>query len=117
VVRTGPHILQGIEIYKGKPIFYSTSSLFFTLGTNWPEDWYETFIASVEYRGGKASVIRLHPVSLGKPSDRRPSERQGVPELVVGAEAQRILRYVQRRSARFGTTITIENDVGMIRLP
>ncbi|MEO7053899.1 MAG: CapA family protein, partial [Rhizomicrobium sp.] len=29
VVRTGPHVLGGIEIYKGKPIFYSLGSLFF----------------------------------------------------------------------------------------
>ena len=29
VIRHGPHELNGIEIYKGKPIFYSLGSLFF----------------------------------------------------------------------------------------
>ena len=31
IVRTGPHVLNGIEIYKGKPIFYSLGSLFLAL--------------------------------------------------------------------------------------
>ena len=30
----GPHTLRGIEIYKGKPIFYSLGNFFFTSATN-----------------------------------------------------------------------------------
>ena len=33
VVRTGPHVLNGIEIYEGKPILYSLGSLFFPFGS------------------------------------------------------------------------------------
>ena len=33
VIRHGPHILGGLEIYKGKPIFYGLSSLFFDFGS------------------------------------------------------------------------------------
>ena len=32
VIRHGPHVMGGIEIYKGKPIFYSLGSLFLDLG-------------------------------------------------------------------------------------
>src|SRR5690606_21297398 len=35
----GPHALRGVEIYKGRPIFYSLGSLFFSVGANWPDDW------------------------------------------------------------------------------
>ena len=32
VLRSGPHVLGGVEIYKGKPIFYGLNSLFFIVG-------------------------------------------------------------------------------------
>jgi poly-gamma-glutamate capsule biosynthesis protein CapA/YwtB (metallophosphatase superfamily) len=41
----GPHILRGVEIYKGKPIFYSLANFIFqneTL-TRFPEDSYEQY--------------------------------------------------------------------------
>jgi poly-gamma-glutamate capsule biosynthesis protein CapA/YwtB (metallophosphatase superfamily) len=39
----GPHMLRGIEIYKGKPIFYSLGNFFFMLETigPWPSEMYE----------------------------------------------------------------------------
>ena len=61
MVRTGPHVLGGIEIYKGKPIFYSLGSLFFdfhgkrsyTTPTGqtmrFPDAWYQTVIPMTRY--------------------------------------------------------------------
>jgi poly-gamma-glutamate synthesis protein (capsule biosynthesis protein) len=45
VVGHGPHVLRGIEIYKGKPILYSVGNLFFQNETELrlPSDAYETF--------------------------------------------------------------------------
>ena len=41
----GPHVLRGIEIYKGKPIFYSLSNFIFQNETvlRMPEDSYEQY--------------------------------------------------------------------------
>jgi poly-gamma-glutamate capsule biosynthesis protein CapA/YwtB (metallophosphatase superfamily) len=41
----GPHVLRGIEIYKGKPIFYSLSNFIFQNETvlRMPEDSYEEY--------------------------------------------------------------------------
>jgi poly-gamma-glutamate synthesis protein (capsule biosynthesis protein) len=36
VIMHGPHQLRGIEIYKGKPIFYSLGNFFFTVSTMQP---------------------------------------------------------------------------------
>jgi poly-gamma-glutamate capsule biosynthesis protein CapA/YwtB (metallophosphatase superfamily) len=45
VLGHGPHVLRGIEIYKGKPVFYSVGNLFFQNETEQrlPSDGYEAF--------------------------------------------------------------------------
>jgi poly-gamma-glutamate synthesis protein (capsule biosynthesis protein) len=116
VVATGLHSVQGIEVYKGRPIFYSLGSLFFELGKIWPSDWYDSIVTTTEYRGGKPYLVKLFPIALGEPLEGRPRERQGLPELATGADATRILQEVQRRSQRFGTKIRIENGVGIVLL-
>src|SRR5579872_4078644 len=69
VVRTGPHVLGGIEIYKGKPIFYSLGSLFFdfrgkrsyTAPTgqvmHFPGGYFQTVIPVTRYKNGKINEI------------------------------------------------------------
>ena len=48
-VGTGPHILRGIEIYKGRPIFYSLGNFFFENET-------VRYRPSAEYRGVELSA-------------------------------------------------------------
>jgi len=44
VFNTGPHRIWGIEIYKGKPIFYSLGNFFFQITTeDYPAEVYETY--------------------------------------------------------------------------
>lgn len=45
VIGHGPHVLRGIEIYKGKPIFYSLGNFIFQtdLVSNLPSDFYEKY--------------------------------------------------------------------------
>jgi len=52
VIRHGPHELNGIEIYKGKPIFYSFGSLFFGVGgpeRRSQQSNYDTAVAVTEF--------------------------------------------------------------------
>jgi poly-gamma-glutamate synthesis protein (capsule biosynthesis protein) len=123
VVRTGPHVLGGIEIYKGKPIFYSLGSLFFdfrgkrtyTTPTGqvmkFPDGYFQTVIPVTKYRNGRIDEIRLYPFAIQ--GDGGPAG--GMPRIPSAQEAQRILEGLRAMSAPFGTKISIENGVGLIR--
>ncbi len=119
VVRTGPHALQGIEIYKGKPIFYGMGSIFFSPGADGshrlqslsiPDSWYDGAVAITRFRRGQLSEIRIYPmtiVSNGGPM-------AGTPRPAAPGDAQRILARLQHDSAQFGTKMEIRQGVGVI---
>jgi poly-gamma-glutamate synthesis protein (capsule biosynthesis protein) len=142
----GPHQLRGIEIYKGKPIFYSLGN--FAMMNNsldaLPADMYEQFgidPASVtapellQARGESSfgdpnlyeSVIAVSRYVKGNVSEIRlypidlgvaaKGAAKGVPGAADPIVARRILERLQRLSAPFGTRIAIENGIGVIRLP
>jgi poly-gamma-glutamate synthesis protein (capsule biosynthesis protein) len=123
VVRTGPHVLGGVEIYHGRPIFYGLGSLFYDFGgrrsyttpagetLNFPDAWFQTVIPVCTYRGGRISEIRLYPmvISSGDPAT------SGLPHPADPASARLILERLQAISAMFGTRIRIEDGVGVIQ--
>lgn len=115
VLTHGPHVLRGIEIYKGRPIFYGLGSFFFELGADWPREWFDSVVAVSEFRGGRIAEVRLYPIVLGTPAEARPRLEQGTPHLAAGSDARRILETLQRQSERFGTHIQIEGAIGVIR--
>ena len=135
----GPHIIRGIEIYKGKPIFYDLGEFF----REW--DWscdcdtnptspqttaertvsglnnrgvmepvnYESLIALSRYDKGKLQEVRVYPIWARQDG---PISRRGIPEMAPPEIAQRILARLQTLSKPFKTTIAIENNVGVIRV-
>jgi poly-gamma-glutamate synthesis protein (capsule biosynthesis protein) len=141
----GPHQLRGIEIYKGKPIFYSLGNFAMMnnsldampadiydqydadpAATTAPEllqsrnersfsdpNLYESVIAVSRYVGGKVAEIRLYPIDLGVAVQ---GAAKGVPGLADATVGRRILERMQRLSEPLGTTIAIENGVGVIRV-
>jgi poly-gamma-glutamate synthesis protein (capsule biosynthesis protein) len=121
VIRHGPHILGGVEIYKGKPIFYSLSSLFFTFGSvenaNDAEyrarnGFYDNAVGVTEFKNGKPSVVRIYPlVTIGERN-----QAFGGSKIATGEDARRILATIQRESQPYGTRISVENDIGVIRI-
>jgi poly-gamma-glutamate capsule biosynthesis protein CapA/YwtB (metallophosphatase superfamily) len=148
----GVHTLRGVEIYKGKPIFYGLSNFLFqddpdesvtdpsyrpptgpvfswamrpsitTRATLWgpgdlaSPDAKEVLLTTSRYEGGKLVEVRLYPVDLGIDGTRTES-KEGVPMTPSPENAQRILKLVQDISKPFGTTISIEDNVGVIRVP
>lgn len=122
VICHGPHYLRGIEIYKGKPIFYGLGSLFFEMGTGlmgytWPRIWFDTALAVSKFNGGKVTEVRIYPLSLDTPANgSKPRSQMGTPRLASPADSRRILEWIQRASAPYGTQIQIENDIGVIRV-
>ena len=137
-VSHGLHSMQGIEIYKGRPIFYGLGEFVLqeiTLDksdipprmTSNEADEIPTqrlqephvmmaVMATSRYQDGKLVEIRLQPVDLGV-GQTRPWSKMGVPEIPSPGLANEILTKVQEYSEPFKTKIIIENGVGFIRIP
>jgi poly-gamma-glutamate capsule biosynthesis protein CapA/YwtB (metallophosphatase superfamily) len=136
----GVHTLRGVEIYKGKPIFYGVSNFYNELAQNsvpqtpggeqtqaesanqsaagFPfttADNLEALLTSSHYEAGKLTEVRLYPADLGRDRNR-PLSRQGVPMTPTPENAKKILEKVQTISKPFGTNISIENGVGVIHV-
>jgi poly-gamma-glutamate synthesis protein (capsule biosynthesis protein) len=70
-VASGPHVLRGIEIYKGKPIFYSLGNFIFE---NWlvvpePTEFYERFGLGLEALPSEAYEARSDHGRRDEPSN------------------------------------------------
>jgi poly-gamma-glutamate synthesis protein (capsule biosynthesis protein) len=143
VAGQGSHFTRGIEIYRGKPIFYSLGNFisenevlsllpeqmydFYGLGNeNSTADIYgdqrgstakattmESYVAVTTYVNKKLRTIKLYPIDLGL---GLPRFEAGRPVLAEGRIARQILERVQRLSAPFGTKIVIQGDVGIIQV-
>ncbi|MBV8593257.1 MAG: CapA family protein, partial [Caulobacteraceae bacterium] len=140
----GPHVLRGIEIYKGKPIFYSLGDFAFDINLSAQPvgaDIAEargvdlTQVTGPEFtaRGWDAiagpslfeSVIAVSRFDGNKLSEvtlhpidlgweRRAADR-GYPRMASPDKARKILEDVQRLSSRYGTQVRIEDNLGFIR--
>jgi hypothetical protein len=127
----GIHTLRGVEIYKGKPIFYGVASFvrrerlaievtgpsrpLAAEQSRLPED-EEALLTTSRYEGGKLVEVRLYPADCSIDTASRTVSKAGVPMMPSPEQAQRILKLVQDLSKPFGTKITIENNVGVIRI-
>jgi poly-gamma-glutamate synthesis protein (capsule biosynthesis protein) len=126
---TGVHVLRGIEIYQGKPIFYGLGEFIRQRdigglagrgdpgrdsceGCPFPVK-YESIVAVSEFAGGRLAEVRLYPIELGYDSPRM--AHRGVPKRADSTTARRILARLQELSAPYGTEITIQGEVGLIR--
>jgi poly-gamma-glutamate capsule biosynthesis protein CapA/YwtB (metallophosphatase superfamily) len=125
VIRTGPHVIGGIEIYKGKPIFYCLGSLFLDFGglrvlptpsgenLVVPDSWYESFVPVSVFKSGHLQTIKLYPVAI----EPNAGPRSGTPSIAQGPRAQKILERLTELSAAFGTKVEVRDGVGFVELP
>jgi poly-gamma-glutamate synthesis protein (capsule biosynthesis protein) len=74
---------------------------------------YESALASFVVTDGKIDEVALVPLSLGFEYGR---SRRGRPRFSGKADGERILRGIADLSAEFGTTITINDGMGKIKL-
>lgn len=143
---SGPHVLRGIEVYKGKPIFYSLANFFFQVETHRftpAEDYtsygldgrtldtmafenkigfgrqrrfWQSVLPRITFEGGKVAGVELFPLDLGF---EEPADRRGTPRLARGKEAAAILADLARLSSPYGTVIDTtaeQGTIGRIRL-
>ena len=94
----GPHLLRGLELYKGRPIFYSLGNF---IGQNElvakiPADGYERFRADPDLTPGQVYQKRTQADQVGFPADRRYWESI-VPTLRYesGANGEKTLRSIE----------------------
>ncbi|MBZ7927618.1 CapA family protein (plasmid) [Ensifer adhaerens] len=121
-VSHGAPVLQPIEIYRGRPIFYSLGNFIFHVRSEkstWtaPEVW-ESVVAATTFDADNRLVeIRLHPVVIGGDAALLDGvlERRLAPHLATGARAERILRRLKEQSAGLGVEIQVSDGVGIIR--
>jgi len=127
VIGTGPHVLRGIQIYKGRPIFYSLGDFIYQYRTpdRIPADilhqrdiemprplnvsvWdrresrevLETVMVRMVMNQGKLKRIQLLPITI---DDEGPL--YGVPRLASTKRGAEIIALMQRLSAPYGTKI------------
>ncbi len=145
IIGHGPHLLRGIEIYNGKPIFYSLGD-FVLQNENtqfMPEDYYEKFGLTSSETMHKLFEIRSKGFTRGISSDIRMFETvipywemEGgklthlelmpvlltfdVPRSRYGmpqiAKDKGIIEKIAELSVPFGTKITIKDGIGICEL-
>lgn len=121
VVRHGPHVLGGVEIYKGRPIFYGMGSLFWALGgperkfrgIDVPQGYYDTAVAIAKFQDGTIAEIRIFPLTIRTDHPATFS----APVRAAPADAKRILEKMRKDSEIFGTNMRIEDGVGIVVVP
>lgn len=102
-----PHVLQGIEVYKGGLIAYSLGNYVFGSYSKRVKD---SVILEIHFEQKGLSEARLYPINVLNPVV------QFQPRLHKEADAQRVLNDLRTYSKPFKTEIETEGDVGLIRI-
>jgi poly-gamma-glutamate synthesis protein (capsule biosynthesis protein) len=138
VLGSGPHVLRGIEIYKGKPIFYSLSDFIYQYRTPdkipvdlihqrdtelerppnvsvWDRrdtpDTMEGVLVRMTVNADKLRRIQLIPVVIDDEGSL-----YGVPRLVSDQRAREMFEKIQKLSEPYGTKITIKGWYAEVEL-
>ncbi len=140
----GSHYMAGMEIYKGKPIFYGLGDFVFqyhtfaALGADSYEAYgleplttppsavvdkiplrggrqlWETIVPMLTWDGDRLASIAVHPVTLGM---ERPVHDRGTPVTASRADGERIVADFARMSKGYGAEVTWDGNRGTVRVP
>lgn len=104
VIGSHPHVLQGIEVYKGRPIFYSLGNFIF-------DQAYEPACRSV------LAVLRVSPGGIEEILIRPVYIRDCTPELAEGEKKEAIIADLKKYSEVFGTDFLLTGEGLQVLLP
>ncbi len=131
VVMHGAPLLHGIEIYRGKAIFYDLGNFIYnvppTLTYIHEPLNFESAVATVRVRGRALESITLRPIVLNILGQGQPDvhdeyannqflQTRGLPSPASGARARYILERLAELSKPFGTKVEIQGESAEIRL-
>jgi poly-gamma-glutamate capsule biosynthesis protein CapA/YwtB (metallophosphatase superfamily) len=135
IVMHGAPLLHGVEIYRGRPIFYDLGNFIYNVPPtityiHEPIAW-ESVVAYVEFQGqGKEKNLKsiaLRPIALNIIGEGQPDmhndyannqflDTRGLPSPATGPRAGYILQRVADASRPFGTTIEVKGETAQIKL-
>ena len=131
VVMHGAPLLHGIEIFRGKPIFYCLGNFIYNVPPaityiSEPMSW-ESVVAYLEFQDKTLRSITLRPIALnyvGKGQADLQSQytsneflhTRGLPSVAEGPQAKYILERVAEYSKPFGTRLAIGDGTATIEL-
>jgi poly-gamma-glutamate capsule biosynthesis protein CapA/YwtB (metallophosphatase superfamily) len=131
VVMHGAPLLHGIELYRGRPIFYDLGNFIYNVPPSLtyihePIN-FESAVVYLEYQGKNLRSISMRPIVMnilgeGQPDVHDPRATnpflftRGLPSPASGAQAGYILERVADLSRPFGTQIEIKGTTAEIKL-
>jgi poly-gamma-glutamate capsule biosynthesis protein CapA/YwtB (metallophosphatase superfamily) len=131
IVMHGAPLLHGVEIYKGRPIFYDLGNFIFQVPPadtllDEPINW-ESVVAYVEFQGKTLQSITFRPIAQNKIGQGQPDvhdehtnnlflQTRGLPSPATGEQARYILERLAALSRPFGTEIEVKGDTAEIKL-
>ncbi|MBI2864594.1 MAG: CapA family protein [Chloroflexi bacterium] len=125
VVSHGAPLVQGVEIYRGRPIFYDMGNFIFQLPLAIdpleyfePNVW-ESVVAHVSFRGRILESVSFQPIALnvqGRGEGELFLATRGLPASPSGSKAREILRRLVDSSLPFGTKIVINGGTAELLL-
>jgi poly-gamma-glutamate synthesis protein (capsule biosynthesis protein) len=140
IVMHGAPLLHGVEIYRGRPIFFDLGNFIYNVPPTLtyidePMAW-ESVVATVQFEGGTQNAsqrpaqrslksISLRPVVLNNIGDGQPDVQnayatnpflhtRGLPTPAPAARAGYILERLSNASKPFGTTMEIRGETATI---
>jgi poly-gamma-glutamate capsule biosynthesis protein CapA/YwtB (metallophosphatase superfamily) len=132
VVMHGAPLLHGMEIYRGKPIFYDLGNFIYNLPPalaviEEPIN-YESVVAYVQFQGRKLESITLQPIAMNPIGQGVPDphnlytnnqyvDTRGLPAPAAGRKASDILERMAAASKPFGTVIDLHGLTATVKLP
>jgi poly-gamma-glutamate capsule biosynthesis protein CapA/YwtB (metallophosphatase superfamily) len=127
----GAPLLHGVEIYRGRPIFYDLGNLIYNLPPTLtyidePMSW-ESAVGYIQFQGKKLQSISFRPIVLNNLGEGEPDmhnayannlflDTRGLPSPATGARAAYILQRLADASKPFGTVMEIKGDMAEIKL-
>ena len=135
IVMHGAPLLHGVEIYRGRPIFYDLGNFIYNAPPKLtyidePMSW-ESVVAYVEFQGATQQKtlksISLRPIVLNVVGEGQPDihneytnnqflDTRGLPAPATGSRAGYILQRLADASKPFGTMIEVKGETGEIKL-
>jgi gamma-polyglutamate biosynthesis protein CapA len=103
VIGHHPHVLQGLEMYKGKPVFYSLGN--FVFDNQIPEGTDQTLIVKLDIKNKRYNGLELTPVKID-------NCRPGIAE---NDEAKTILERFVKYSKNMNANIKISGNKGFVK--
>ncbi|HKD06549.1 MAG TPA: CapA family protein [Bryobacteraceae bacterium] len=131
IVMHGAPLLHGVEIYRGKPIFYDLGNFIYNVPPTLtyidePMNW-ESAVAYVRFQGRNLLSISFRPIVMNNIGEGQPDvhdpyasnqflHTRGLPSPVTGPRAGYILDRLAELSKPFATKFDIKGDTADISL-